>query len=105
MLASLAIAAAALSAEVVCETPRDEGPEGASSLTRIEGDRYYCVDDRGGWLHEVTFAVGDGDMADAEPRGVAEERLRVSPHREAGDLKAGSSGRQQPEGGLAYRAR
>lgn len=70
MLASLAIAAAALSAEVVCETPRDEGPEGASSLTRIEGDRYYCVDDRGGWLHEVTFAVGDGEASFKTNRAV-----------------------------------
>lgn len=59
MLASLAIVAAALSAEVVCEAPRDEGPEGASSLTRIEGDRYYCVDDRGGMLHEVEIRLAD----------------------------------------------
>ena len=63
MLTTLVIAAAALSAEIVCEASRTEGPEGASALSRISGDRYYCVDDRGGWLHEVTISVSEGKVS------------------------------------------
>ena len=63
MLAALAIAAAALVAEVVCETDRAEGPLGASALSRIEGNRYFCVDDSGGWLHEVSVSVGAAEVS------------------------------------------
>ena len=62
MLAALAIAAAALSAEIVSESPRTEGPEGASALSRIADDRYYCVDDRGGWLCEATIKIAGGGV-------------------------------------------
>ena len=70
MTAALAIAAAALCVEVVCESARTEGPEGASGLSRIEGDAYFCVDDRGGWLHEVTIAVGENDATFRTNRSV-----------------------------------
>ena len=59
-LAALAIVAA-LKAEVYCEAPRTEGPEGMSAVTRVSRDTYFCVDDRGGWLHEVSMSiVADG---------------------------------------------
>ena len=70
MLAALAMAAAALSAEIAFESSRAEGPEGVSALAHISGDRYYCVDDRGGWLHEVTIEVGDGKASFATNRAV-----------------------------------
>ncbi len=44
-------------AETLCEFTRDETPEGLSAVSRIEGDRYYCVDDRGGMLHEVEIKL------------------------------------------------
>ena len=63
----LAVAAAAgcaslapdgpLSAEDLCEFSRDGGPDGISDITRIDGDLYYCVDDRGGMLHEVEIRL------------------------------------------------
>ena len=61
VLAAIALAAA-LRAETFCETPRTEGPEGASAITHVSRDVYFCVDDRGGWLHEVTVTVGEGEV-------------------------------------------
>ena len=40
-------------AETVCEFSREAEPEGLSGVTRIGGNRYYSVDDRGGFLHEL----------------------------------------------------
>ena len=48
-----------LSAETVCEFSRDERPEGFSGISRIEGNRYFCVDDRGGLLHEVEIVLDE----------------------------------------------
>ena len=61
VLAAIALAAA-LRAETFCETSRTEGPEGASAITHVSRDVYFCVDDRGGWLHEVTVTVGEGEV-------------------------------------------
>lgn len=61
LLAALAVAAA-LQAEVFLETPRSEGPEGASAVTHVSRDVYFCVDDRGGWLHEVSISIGEGEV-------------------------------------------
>ena len=44
-------------AETVCEFTRDEKPEGLSGVSHIEGNRYYCVDDRGGMLYEMEIAL------------------------------------------------
>ena len=54
--------------EDVCEFARgDDSPEGLSSVSRIAGDRYYCVNDRGGMLYEVEIALSptgdDGTFA------------------------------------------
>ena len=62
--------AAALSAEVVCEHPRAEGPDEASGLSRVGRDTYLCVNDKGGWLHEVTISFGDGDVSFRTNRAV-----------------------------------
>ena len=43
---------AALEAEDLCEFSREKGPEGLSVITRIGGNRYYCVNDRRGLLAE-----------------------------------------------------
>ena len=52
----------ARTAESVCELTRDEKPEGLSDISRIEGNRYYCVDDSDGMLHEVEIVLnGDED--------------------------------------------
>ena len=49
-----------LTAETACEFAREEeGPEGLSALSRIEGNRYYSVDDRGGMLYELEIAWDD----------------------------------------------
>ena len=45
--------AAVRTAETLCEFPREAEPEGLSGITRIGGNRYYSVDDRGGFLHEL----------------------------------------------------
>jgi len=68
-LAALAIAAA-LSAEVYCETPRTEGPDEASAVTRVSGDVYYCVNDDGGFLHEVTIGIGAEEVTFKTNRAV-----------------------------------
>ena len=68
-LAALAIAAA-LTAEVYCETPRTEGPEEASAVTRVSGDVYFCVNDSGGSLHEVTIGIGAGEVSFRTNRAV-----------------------------------
>ncbi|MBR2838161.1 MAG: esterase-like activity of phytase family protein [Kiritimatiellae bacterium] len=48
-----------LAVEDLCEFSREGGPEGLSDITRIGGDLYYCVDDRGGMLHEVEIRLSD----------------------------------------------
>ena len=45
--------------EDVCEFDRDPQPEGLSGISCSGGDRYFCVDDRGGLLHEVEMLLGD----------------------------------------------
>ena len=47
----------ARTAETVCEMTRDEKPEGLSGISRIEGNRYYCVDDSGGLLYEAEIVL------------------------------------------------
>ena len=68
-LAALVVAAA-LHAEVFRETPRSEGPEGASAVTHVSRDVYFCVDDRGGWLHEVSISIGEGEVSFRTNRAV-----------------------------------
>jgi len=53
----------ARTAETVCEATREEQPDGLSGISRIAGNRYYCVDDSGGTLHEVEFVL-DADESD-----------------------------------------
>jgi len=48
-------------AEDVCEMTRPANPDGLSGITRIEGDRYYCVDDSGGRLYEVEITLNDDE--------------------------------------------
>ena len=43
-------------AEDICEFTRETDPEG---LSGIGGNLYFCVDDRGGLLHEVEMLLGD----------------------------------------------
>ena len=70
MIAVFAVAAA-MSVSDVCESARPEGgPEGLSAVSRIAGDRYYCVDDRGGWLHEVNITIGNGAVSFRTNRAV-----------------------------------
>ena len=59
-------------AEDVCEFARESGPEGMSGVSRIGENRYFCVDDRGGMLHEIEIALNeaDADGTFAEKRGV-----------------------------------
>ena len=59
-------------AEDLCEFAREHGPEGMSGVARIGGNRYFCVDDRGGMLHEIEIALNeaDADGTFAEKRGV-----------------------------------
>ena len=51
------------SLEDACEFARgDDAPEGLSAVSRVSGDRYYCVNDRGGMLYEVEIASNpEGD--------------------------------------------
>ena len=50
-------------AEDVCEFERDPEPEGLSGISRIGGDRYFSVDDRGGILHELEIVQNeDGEI-------------------------------------------
>ena len=55
----------ALAAETVCEFAREAKPEGLSALSRISGNRYYSVDDRGGLLFEleITLNAAEDDGA------------------------------------------
>ena len=55
----------ALTAETVCEFAREAKPEGLSALSRISGNRYYSVDDRGGLLYEleITLNAAESDGA------------------------------------------
>lgn len=48
-------------AETVCEFTRDEKPEGLSGVSHITGNRYYCVDDRGGMLYEMEIALNGSE--------------------------------------------
>lgn len=64
----------ARTAETVCEFARDEQPEGLSALSRIEGNRYYSVDDRGGMLHELEI-VFDEKAQDGTCRVIRSQRL------------------------------
>ena len=48
-------------AEDLCEFSRESGPEGMSGVARIGGNRYFCVDDRGGMLHEIEIVLNEGD--------------------------------------------
>ena len=48
---------AAVNVEDLCEFAREKGPEGLSDIARIAGDRYYCVNDRGGLLYEVEIRL------------------------------------------------
>ena len=48
--------------ETVCELTREPRPEGLSGISRISGDRYFSVDDRGGMLYELEIPIsGDGE--------------------------------------------
>lgn len=51
----------ARTAETVCEMTRDEQPEGLSGISRIEGNRYYCVDDSDGLLYEAEIVLNDDE--------------------------------------------
>ena len=48
-------------AEDFCEFSRESGPEGMSGVARIDGNRYFCVDDRGGMLHEIEIVLNEED--------------------------------------------
>ena len=48
-------------AEDFCEFSREPGPEGMSGVARIGGNRYFCVDDRGGMLHEIEIVLNEAD--------------------------------------------
>lgn len=48
-------------AEDFCEFARESGPEGMSGVARINGNRYFCVDDRGGMLHEIEITLNEED--------------------------------------------
>ena len=59
-------------AEDLCEFARESGPEGMSGVSRIGDNRYFCVDDRGGMLHEIEIVLNeaDADGACTAKRGV-----------------------------------
>ena len=59
-------------AEDFCEFARESGPEGMSGVARIGGNRYFCVDDRGGMLHEIEIVLNeeDADGSCTAKRGV-----------------------------------
>lgn len=40
--------------------PDEDAPPGLSGLTRVGGDTYFTVCDRGGWLHQLTIRVDRG---------------------------------------------
>lgn len=61
-------------AETALEFMRDEKPEGLSALSRIEGNRYYSVDDRGGILYELEISF-DEKNADGTCKVVRSVRL------------------------------
>ena len=48
---------AALEVEDLCEFSREKGPEGLSDITRIGGNRYYCVNDRRGFSTKWRYAL------------------------------------------------
>lgn len=47
--------------EDLCEISRDEEPAGLSAISRCRNGRYYCVDDRGGMLHEAEVKLSEGN--------------------------------------------
>ena len=54
-------------AETICEFSREAEPEGLSGITRIGGSRYYSVDDRGGFLHELEIVQDEsGEIVSCE---------------------------------------
>jgi len=48
-------------AEDVCELTRPERPDGLSGVSYAKGNRYFCVDDSGGLLHEVEIALNNDE--------------------------------------------
>ena len=62
-------------AEEFCEFSRESGPEGMSGVARIGDNRYFCVDDRGGMLHEIEIFLNeeDADGSFTVKRGVCLE--------------------------------
>ena len=46
--------------EDLCEIFREGEPEGLSAVSRSRGGHYYCVDDRGGMLHEAAIELAEG---------------------------------------------
>ena len=47
--------------EDLCEISRDEEPAGLSAISLCRNGRYYCVDDRGGMLHEAEIKLSEGN--------------------------------------------
>ena len=47
--------------EDLCEISRDEDPAGLSAISLNRDGRYYCVDDRGGMLHEAEIRLDEGN--------------------------------------------
>ena len=47
--------------EDLCEISRDEEPAGLSAISLGRNGRYYCVDDRGGMLHEAEIKLAEGN--------------------------------------------
>ena len=45
--------------EDLCEMAREGGPVGLSAISRSCDGRYYCVDDRGGMLHEAEMSLSE----------------------------------------------
>jgi len=43
--------------ETLCEVARPSVPEGLSDITHIGENNYWCVDDRGGLLHELEIVI------------------------------------------------
>jgi len=63
-----------LTAVTVSELSRDADPEGLSDITRIGGNRYWCVNDRGGLLHEMEIVLDEDGLIDS-CRAVREVKL------------------------------
>ncbi len=57
------LAAASLGINFLGETARPPGPEGISGISRIAGNEYYCVEDRGGNLHRAQIDITPGGVS------------------------------------------